>query len=319
MVRVTIIMAWFALAVGVLSGPASAGGSEALAGESARESARPRVVDDLSRVVELRAPARRVAAASPAAVDLLLSIGVQPVARPWLPGSVPDSWEGIPVIGFDHASGPNLEQLMRAAPDLVVVDVTSARFVDQIESLVGAPVVCIQIGDIWDLPGRIRDLGRLTGALESADERAGALAASFEDHRNASDSAAPTRVFALFGGPRSGYAFAENSYVASMLELVGAEVVRAGGEPHGMFPELGRYSVELLWAEDPDVILVLSHGAVIDRATEMAANPVWNGLRAVRERRVVSLSDELFVMRPGADVISALGVLRGAISSAGHR
>jgi ABC-type Fe3+-hydroxamate transport system substrate-binding protein len=56
----------------------------------------------------------------------------------------------------------------------------------------------------------------------------------------------------------------------------------------------------------------------IDRLPEMAADPAWSSLRAVREGRVVTLSDELFVMRPGAEVIEALGVLRAAVAPADH-
>ncbi len=280
-------------------------------------SAALQITDDLGRTVQLPAPARRIAAASPAAVDLLLSIGLRPVTRPWMPGATPDAWQPIPTIGFDHASGPNLEQLLAARPDLVIVDITSARFIDRIESLVRVPVLVLQVSDVNDLPARLTDLGRLTGAAEAAHARAEELRRALEATRNA-HSASPPRVFALFGGPRTGYAFTDTSYFGSLIELVGGETVTASGKPHGLFPELARYSVERLWAADPDVILVLSHGSVHDRLPEMAADPAWSSLRAVREGRVVTLSDELFVMRPGAEVIEALGVLRAAVAPADH-
>ncbi len=282
---------------------------------TAEASAAIHMTDDLGRAVTLDAPARRVAVASPAAVDLLLSIGVRPVTRPWMAGATPDSWQGIPTIGYDHASGPNLEQLIAARPDLVVIGVTSARFIDRIESLVRAPVLVLQVSDVEDLPARLVDLGRLTDTVEPARARADELRRILEAQR-AHHSSSPPRVFALFGGPRTGYAFTDTSYFGSLIELVGGQVVTASGKPHGLFPELARYSVERLWAADPDVILVLSHGSVHDRLPELASDPAWASLRAVREGRVVTLSDELFVMRPGAEVIEALGVLRAAVAPA---
>jgi len=291
----------------VLSGAGTLANADVEAGKAIA------IRDDLGREVRLDGVATRVAAASPAAVDVLLSIGVRPVTRPWLPGRTPDSWEGIPTIGLDHASGPNLEQLVAARPDLIVVDVTSARFVDRIERLVGAPVYCLQVSDIEGLPDRLRELGVLSGHETEADEQALRTQSVIDTLRDEHRSGSPTRVVALFGGPRTGYAFTPESYVASLLELVGAEMVLAGGEPHGMFPELSRYSAEQVWASDPDAIVILSHGAVHNRLPQLQADPVWSGLRAVREGRVQTLSDDLFVMRPGADFLDAIAALRAAL------
>ncbi|MEM7755072.1 MAG: ABC transporter substrate-binding protein [Planctomycetota bacterium] len=269
--------------------------------------------DDLGRRVTLHQPAERIAAASPAAVDLLLSLDITPVTRPWLPGRTPETWSEIPVIGFDHASGPNLEQLIAADPDLIIIDVTSARFIDRLESLVGAPVFVLQVSDIAGLPERLRTLGRASGNIDDARKHANRVETMLDAVRTEHQSAAPARVVALFGGPRTSYAFTPGSYVGSLVELVGAELVLAGGKPHGLFPELGRYSPEQVWAADPDVILVLSHGAVHDRLPSLRADPSWASLRAVRDGRVRTLSDDLFVMRPGADFAAAISKLLAAI------
>jgi len=271
------------------------------------------VVDDLGRSVTMPGPARRVAAASPAAVDLLLSIGVRPVTRPWMPGRTPDAWKGIPTIGFDHASGPNREQLLAAEPDLVVVDVTSARFIDRLEKTTGAAVFCLQVSDAMGLPETLDRLGRVTGAYDAAAQRGEQVLASIDRLRESAVSAAPPRVVTLFGGPRTGYVFQRSSYVGSLLEIVGAEPVLTGGEAHGAFPELVRYNTEQIWAADPDVIVVLSHGSVHDRLDRLRSDPAWSGLRAVREGRVHTLSDDLYVMRPGAEFLNAVAELRAAI------
>jgi iron complex transport system substrate-binding protein len=93
----------------------------------------------------------------------------------------------------------------------------------------------------------------------------------------------------------------------------------AGGMP--VLANPGANSQVLAWAAiaaaDPDAIVVAPCGYGLDRTcaavAELAAQPVWNDLRAVREGRAVALDGNAYVNRPGPRLVETAELFAAAM------
>ena len=84
-----------------------------------------------------------------------------------------------------------------------------------------------------------------------------------------------------------------------------------------VFHDLGAsdvVSLETIAARDPDVIVVLSDSAVVGPPA-FARRPPWQVIRAVRERRFVTLAGSLFG-RPSPRAPAAIAAFRQLLEAA---
>jgi iron complex transport system substrate-binding protein len=92
-------------------------------------------------------------------------------------------------------------------------------------------------------------------------------------------------------------------------------VAMAGGT--SLFGKAGEHSpwmkMEELAAKDPEVIMVSPCGFPMNRARQelptLTANPLWNGLRAVQNRRVFLADGNQYFNRPGPRLVESLEIL----------
>lgn len=310
MVQRAITLALATLSLVWLAPPARAlDVSEADAGTTSIE-----VVDDLGARVRLDSPARRIAVVAPFAAELLASIGVRPVAAPVSPGGSPDEVFADTALLVGHTTGPNLEQLAAARPDVVVTTSVYARFTRSIERALGIPVVTLDVTDAEDIARHLESLGDLAGRRDLARARAGevrALLGSFR--RDSVEAGSKPRVLAVFGHHTATYAFLPESYIGSLIELLGGEVVTAGLNAHSVYTELTPFGPEQALAARPDVLLVLAHGDAAGTARMLAARPGWRAVPAVRADRVHALPDVPFVLEPGTDLSGTIALLRAVL------
>ncbi len=96
----------------------------------------------------------------------------------------------------------------------------------------------------------------------------------------------------------------------------------AGGEP--ILCDPGANSRVLVWesiaAADPDVVLVAPCGFGLAQAraavAELAANPHWTGLRALREGRAYAIDGNAYVNRPGPRLVETAEIFADALAAA---
>jgi iron complex transport system substrate-binding protein len=248
-----------------------------------------RVVDDAGDTVALAEPAARVVSLIPASTELLFAIGAggQVVGRshwcdyPARAGAVPDLGDGI---------APNLEAILARKPDLVLLYASgqNAPTARRLRAL-GIPAFQARTDLIADVPRLARVFGRLTGHAAAADS----LVRAFDDSLAAATvpaAATPARrpsVFLLVWD-QPPMTIGAGSFLSELME-------RAGGR--NVFADLrasaAEVSVEAVVQRDPD--LVLTAGGDAPRIATVAA---WQSVRAVRERRFVSVQGSEF-NRPG--------------------
>jgi iron complex transport system substrate-binding protein len=263
--------------------------------------------------VQLAAPPERIATTASFAVDLLNALGHPPILRPDLPAEeVPPAARDIPTWAVSHSVGPNLEQLAAANADLVITTPMFARYVPAIEDRLGVPVMILSIQKLADVGATAHLLGELVGAADAGRQ----LAREWDAAAQAIDAPrvdAPPQVFAIFGTPQSSLAFLPNSYLGSLVEHLGAELITAGATPAAVSQQFTPLSLEYVVEHDPDVICIVRHGPPDQQFSELTQHPAWANLSAVRAGRVHVLSHRLYVTNPGPSAVAALRELRALL------
>ncbi len=253
-----------------------------------RPSAAPiSVTDDWGRRVALAAPARRIVSLSPATTELLFAMGLgsRVVGRTrfddWPPAAL-----AVPDIG--NGLAPSVESVVARQPDLVLLYSSEANrtAADQLSAL-GVPTAVLQLDRTADLLRTARALGVLAGARAAADSVVAAFAASLASVARR-DSAAFKRRPRVFVDvwPSPPMTVGRGSYLD--------EIVRAAGADNAFDDLTGSsatVSFEAIVARDPDAVIVL---AADTARPDLAQQPGWRAVRAVREHRVVVVDQDLY-------------------------
>jgi iron complex transport system substrate-binding protein len=258
-----------------------------------------------SKAKKAPAVAARVVSLSPSTTEAMYAIGAQAL----LVGrsrycDYPADVEKLPQVG--GYVDPNFEVILALHPDLVVgargpagADVVApferhgiATFFPETESL---GEIDLMIEGLGDRTGHADDAARAVTAIDARERAITAAVAG----------APRPRVLLVFGVDPV-FAAGPGGFADEMVRRAGGTNVVAEG---GAYPQL---AMERVLALDPDIVLnaavAESHGAEAIRADA----PGWSAVRAVREGRVVAVTDEA-VLRPGPRVADGLATLARAI------
>lgn len=258
----------------------------------------------------------RVAALLPFAADQLIALGVQPVLVPALPGGQPEAWQGIEAGALDHSVGPNIEQLIAADPDAVIMSAVYSQFVPQIESTTGARVITMDADTLEDVSAHTRTLGDLVGKPEQAEQWVQGFNDRLAQAETIDSAGNPASVLAVFGTPSAFYAFLPDSYLGDLVDTAGGRLITSEMAAHRFYRGLAPLSMEAVVQKDPDVILVVFHGPERAARAMFDRDPLWGQLTAIKEDRIAFLANDLYAMRAGSQPALALENVRTAIQSA---
>lgn len=220
-----------------------------------------------------------------------------------------------------HLDADLLEKL---APDLIVtqelcaVCAVSYEIVDRaVRRLRGDPrLISLEPSSLDDVFATIAHLGDLTGRRAAADDLLAQLRArvgTLRAHASRQRERPHVLVLEWTDPPMSG-----GHWTPGLVELAGAQPVL--GNP-------GANSRVLLWDEiaaaDPDEIIVGPCGFDLERThaaiAELGANPVWPGLRAVREGRVHAIDGNQYLNRPGPRLVDTAEIMAQALFASHSR
>jgi iron complex transport system substrate-binding protein len=261
------------------------------------------VVDDAGDSVSVRAPAARVVSLIPATTELLFAIGAGAavVGRTQWCDYPP---EALRVTDLGPGINPNLEAVLAARPDLVVLynSAQHATVAARLREL-GIPAIRVNTDALADVERVGRLLGRLTGHTRGADS----VSAAFDTALAAAGAAGRRerkRVLILVW-EQPPMTLGRGSFLSELVE-------RAGGE--NVFGDIASssapVSIEAVSARDPDLILTAAAGpaSIVDR-------PEWQVVRAVRERRLLRITGTEYD-RPGPRSPGAIRALAARLREA---
>lgn len=210
-----------------------------------------------------------------------------------------------PIIVVHDSWSTTAEELLAAKPDLVIASVPYRN-----ESLTailkaGCPVLALAPHCLADIEQDIRLIARATGraeALVRADKVTAEMLAGFEEVRLgcARAAARPLVYCEEWGKPL----IHSQEWVRELVEIAGGVFI---GEP-------GKVTTAEAVAEaDPEVVIAAWCGAG-DRVPldKLAARPGWDRIRAVLERRVFCIADEL-LNTPAPTLVDGLRAIAAAL------
>jgi iron complex transport system substrate-binding protein len=266
------------------------------------------VTDMTGRSVSVPATVETVAALSPAAADFANALGLRVVGRTTdtAATAAPDAKP----IG--SAISPDFNAVAALAPDLVLADsgFQSGRTRDF--DRFAYPVFMFKAATYSEILDALTEIGEASG---HADEAATARE-MLESHAKAAIDTAKTRaasgslpkVLILTGGGRDTFGGSSDTYLGSLVQLLGAVNVLGAVPDGGPIPGFGVIEVSQVATLNPDVVLVLTSGQG-GLVAQIMADPLWANTPAVRSKRVLDLDTALFLRAPGPRVGEALDTL----------
>ena len=292
------------------SGPASsAGGASAAATAPADSGAACTFTDDLSREVTLEAAPRRVAALTGSYADIWCTAG----GRDTLVASASDAWTdfdlslGEEVANIGGAMGVSVEELLAAAPDLVLASTNIPSNQEMLPALeaAGVDVAFFSVDTFEDYLRMLEICTGLTGSPEAYQTYGEAVAEEIEAARARAAAAleeqGPEKVLYIRAAasvvkPKG----SSGTVLGEMLADLGC--INIADQDQSLLEDL---SMEAILAADPDKILIVLQGADPEPAKaqlegEVLSNPAWQQLTAVREGRVYYMNKDLYHLKPNA-------------------
>ena len=292
------------------SGPASsAGGASAAATAPADSGAACTFTDDLGREVTLEAAPRRVAALTGSYADIWCTAG----GRDTLVASASDAWTdfdlslGEEVANIGGAMGVSVEELLAAAPDLVLASTNIPSNQEMLPALeaAGVDVAFFSVDTFEDYLRMLEICTGLTGSPEAYQTYGEAVAEEIEAARARAAAAleeqGPEKVLYIRAAASVIKPKGSNGTVlGEMLADLGC--INIADQDQSLLEDL---SMEAILAADPDKILIVLQGADPEPAKaqlegEVLSNPAWQQLTAVREGRVYYMDKDLYHLKPNA-------------------
>lgn len=292
------------------SGPASSsGGASAAAPAPADSGAACTFTDDLGREVTLEAAPRRVAALTGSYADIWCTAG----GRDTLVASASDAWTdfdlglGEEVANIGGAMGVSVEELLAAAPDLVLASTNIPSNQEMLPALeaAGVDVAFFSVDTFEDYLRMLEVCTGLTGSPEAYQTYGEAVAEEIEAARARAAAAleeqGPEKVLYIRAAasvvkPKG----SSGTVLGEMLADLGC--INIADQDQSLLEDL---SMEAILAADPDKILIVLQGADPEPAKaqlegEVLSNPAWQQLTAVREGRVYYMDKDLYHLKPNA-------------------
>ena len=314
------------LLVSACAAPDASERSSAAAAESAASSVAPSLApsvepaaypvtltDDAGRELELEAEPQRIVSLAPSNTEIVCAldacdrlVGVTDFDD--YPASVADVEKVVIQASVD------VELVVAAEPDLVLAagnELTPSAVIEQLDEL-GLPVLVLYPETLDEVYANIR----LVADALDRDDQADALVTDMEERVAAVTEAVegaerPLTLYEVFYSEGTIFTAGEGSFLASLLELAGAEPLTGDAQ--------GSIDNEALVAADPELILL--GGASYDPSlgdaeaalATVSARPGWGELRAVQDGAVVPYLDDIVTTRPGPRIVDGLEALARAI------
>lgn len=263
-------------------------------------------------------PPKRIVALTPFSANVLVKLGVRPVAVGVTPGNakLDRRLRKVRRLPLSHASnGPNLEELAALDPDLVISDRPWRAGHGAIRRL-GIKVVIRDPKKVSQVPRAVKRIGALVQRAKRARKLARRLGKQIRRARRGIRSR--PRVLVVLGVGETPYAFLNSSWGGDLVAAAGGRLLTSGLKQEGENKQLlvsggfAHLSDEWIFDQNPDVVIGIPHGRAESR--EQSA-------RALREHEYLKLTNagangRIYVsahntlLQPGTDVAKAIRMVR---------
>ncbi|MBI4498178.1 MAG: ABC transporter substrate-binding protein [Chloroflexi bacterium] len=261
------------------------------------------VVGDDGRRLVLQQPPRRMISLSPGHTEILFDIGVgERVVGIDDYADYPPAVQRLPRMGY---ANPDLERIVALDADLVIVVTRQRRAVPELERLGIPSLFLAEPESLEGLLERILLLGEITGRRGSAETVVADMRQRIEDiAARLHGVQGPTVFYEL--SPQL-HTVGPKTFLGDMLVRLQLQNIAAGTT--SPFPQL---SQEQVISSNPDVIVLGDIGSGESAAT-VAARSGWQDVSAVRNGRIILVTDIDILHRPGPRVVEGMEQLARAV------
>ena len=264
--------------------------------------------DRLNNKVELTKAPTSVAALSPGDAETLIELDANVVGVPTMTGKKPASFEGIQEIGNPHS--PSLEQIAQVHPDVFFAQESFKQYANTLENQ-GSKVVYTKADSIEDIQENITLFGDVLEKEQQASDLNDEITEHVETLEKNTDK---VRALLVYGAPGTFLAALPSSLSGDILAKAGGENIAANFPKADQYPNYASMSTEKIVEANPEIVMLITHSdpEAVKKAfeKEMNQNAAWKNLDAVKEKRVVVLSAELFGQNPGTKITEALDEMK---------
>lgn len=258
------------------------------------------VIDEVGRRISVPVPVRRIVSLAPNLTEIVYALGAQDrlVGVTDFCDYPPEARQKTSVGG---AVNPSIEQIVALKPDLVLaqaITMNRRETVDALERL-GIAVYSANSRSVDGVLDSTRHIADLIGASESSAVLLKSLRARLDDLKLRLAGRPPRRVlFVVWSDPL--VSIGRQTFIADALRLAGAVSIV---ETEQDWPRLSLEEVVRLQPEF--LVFASSHSESVRTTVEdLSERPGWRGLDAIRQRRIVAISDA--INRPAPRLVDAL-------------
>lgn len=260
--------------------------------------------DDLDREVTVPVQPQRVAVLLGSYADVWCLAGGQDS----LVAAANDAWTdfdlnlGDEVANLGSLMEPNLEELIAAAPDLVIASSNTTSNVELLSSLeeLGVPTIYFGVNSFTDYLEMLDVCTQITGHTENYQTYGLDVQAQVEKAKAQNDGSAPTVLLLRSASTSCKVKNSKGTVLGEILADLGA--VNIADSDTSLLEDL---SMEQIIADDPDYIFVVFQGSDQDAAQKtldaaLISNPAWDTLSAVQNDHFYLMEKELYHLKPNA-------------------
>lgn len=261
------------------------------------------IKDDLGRTISLAKKPEKVVVLSPSFLELLYAVDGKAVGRPTSTAKIgieAEKLQVVPEVGFVY--NINVEKVVSLQPDLVIaMQGLHEKLIPILESS-KIPIIILKYKTYDDVFEKIALMGEIAGTKDKAQNLTQSMQSKLQDvSKKLPDKT--TKIAILHATAKSVTLELENSIAGNTAKFLRLKNIAAGSRPIDDGADNAPYSLEKLVENDPDMIFVVTMGdaAKIEKTMrdDVESNPAWATLRAVRDKKLVFLPSELFLLNPG--------------------
>lgn len=263
------------------------------------------LTDDAGRSVTLQAAPKRVVSLAPSNTEAVYALGKGDL----LVGVTeycdypPEAKQKPKIGGYTKI---DLEKVVGLTPDLVLAtNIHVKTIVPELEKR-GLTVFAIEPQSVSEVIAKLATFGKLLDANDQASK----LTAQLKSRMDAVTSkvaTAKTKPRVFYEIDKTLYTAGPGSFIDDLLVKAGANNIASDAK--SQYPQL---SPEVVIAKDPEVILLgdMNYG---ETPEQVKARPGWANITAVKTNRVIPITDENLIARPGPRIIDGLELIARAV------
>lgn len=257
-----------------------------------QDSAENTIKDDSGVLVSFRQNPQRIISLAPNNTEILFALGLgDRVVGVTTYCNYPPEAGQKPKVGDLQG---NLEQVVAMKPDLVVAKWSLNK--DAVANLrkLNIPVLCVEPESIDGVYRAIRMVAQATGTGEVGEKIVSEMKSGLDRVQGRLAQVPPSQRSKVFIeiGDQPLYTTGAQTFVDEVVRLGGGLNIAADIQGYQM------YGMETVVEKNPDVILALdSYYVDVDKVIKK--RPGWEGIKAVREGRIIGQLDLDMINRPG--------------------